>query len=58
MMKIYGLPEYAKDYKFVVYTEDDGDCWFYGAYADWNKAWNVADSINGKVAASDTVEEG
>ena len=58
MMKIYGLPTYAKDYKFVVYIEDGEDRWFYGAYADWCKAWDVASDIGGKVAASDTVEEG
>ena len=49
---INNMPEYAKDYKYIVVTNLDGDLWFWGAYNDRNKANEIALSReNGEVVA-------
>ena len=37
---VYNLPEYAKNYKYIVVNHDEetGDLWFYGAWNDVSKA--------------------
>ena len=47
---INNLPNYAKDYKFIVYTEVNGEKWFYGAYNDAQWAREVAAMVEGYVA--------
>lgn len=49
-MKINNLPDYATEYKFIVYRVVDGEKWFYGAYNDYGRAMYVAGTIGGKVA--------
>lgn len=48
-MKINRVPQYAADYKYIVYRVVDGQNWFYGAYNDVNKAAQVAAEIRGFV---------
>lgn len=46
---IHNAPDYAKDYPFiVVYRADDG-LWFYGAYEDRRKAWDVEFEVRGTI---------
>lgn len=47
---INNLPEYAKEYKFIVYIEVDDEKWFYGAYNNAEKAREVANTVDGKIA--------
>ena len=47
-MIINNIPEYAKNYTYLVARDDDkGELWFYGAYNDGVKAQQVADEIRG-----------
>jgi hypothetical protein len=48
-MKINNMPEYAKDYKFIVAHFCDGAYWFFGAFNDENKADEVANMIHGYI---------
>lgn len=48
-MKINNLPDYAKNYKFIVCSEVDNELWFYGAYNDYNRAIDIAIEIDGMV---------
>lgn len=41
MKKINNLPEYAREYKFIVAREVAGEFWFYGAYSE-NKVAQIA----------------
>lgn len=41
-VKIYNLPDYAQDYRYIVTTIVDDELWFYGAYNDYEKALLVA----------------
>ena len=49
MTHINNLPDYAKDYDFIVVRFCDNEFWFWGAYETFNRAQNVADEINGIV---------
>lgn len=46
---IRNMPEYAKDYEFIVATEVDNEFWFYGAYSNGFQAEQVAIEINGVI---------
>lgn len=46
---IKGLPEYAKDYEFVVVRLVNNDFWFWGAYESGFKADRIAQGIGGLV---------
>lgn len=46
---INNMPEYAKDYEFIVAREVDNEYWFYGAYVNGFKAEQVAVEINGVI---------
>lgn len=50
-MIINNIPEYAKNYTYIVARDVDADneLWFYGAYNDGVKAQQVADEIHGHV---------
>ena len=39
---IKNLPDYAKDYKYIVYNHVEHENWFYGAYNSAEKASSVA----------------
>ena len=43
---IHNMPEYAKEYKYIVCTFDCGDLWFYGAYENKHKAKEVSYAIS------------
>lgn len=45
---VYNLPEYAKDYKYIVVNdaEENGDLWFYGAWNDLSGAFAAATEVN------------
>lgn len=47
---INNMPEYAANYKFIVYRVWKGEKWFYGAYNDLQWAKEVAAMIEGFVA--------
>ena len=47
--KIENLPEYAYQYRFIVYRGTDGQQWFWGAYSDAGKACEVAKTVDGYV---------
>lgn len=47
---INNMPEYAVNYKFIVYRVVCGEKWFYGAYNDHDRANNIAKEIGGYVA--------
>lgn len=49
MFNINNLPEYAKDMEFIVATIVDGEFWFYGGYDSIDKAYDVADEIDGVI---------
>jgi len=44
---IHNSPDYAKDYPFIVATKLDNELWFYGAYEDRRKAWDVEFEVDG-----------
>lgn len=46
---INNLPRYAAEYDYIVASVVDGDLWFYGAWNDESRAYEVARSINGTV---------
>ena len=46
---INNLPNYAKDYDFIVARNCDGELWFYGAYKTVEKAVEVAVAVDGHV---------
>lgn len=47
--KIENLPEYAYQYRFIVYRDADGQHWFWGAYSDSRKACEVTKTVDGYV---------
>ena len=51
MEQIMNLPEYAINYPYIVVSEVDGDFWFYGAYATWEKANTAAQMMDGYIIA-------
>ena len=48
-MEIENTPEYAVNYRFIVYRIVDDVRWFYGAWNDGGKAAQVAVEIGGFV---------
>lgn len=52
MMTIQNVPEYAKNYKYIVVRRVDGELYFWGAWNDRNKAKEVAIEIGGEVATN------
>jgi hypothetical protein len=46
---IRNLPDYAKEYTFIVCSEENFEYYFYGAYNDSNKANRIAEEIGGVV---------
>ena len=55
MLKVNNLPEYAKNYNWLACNTVDDELWFYGAYNDHDKAFDVAISIGGVVVLSTSV---
>lgn len=54
MTKINKLPEYAREYKYVVARESDDEMWwFYAAYDDIHTAQAIAKRIGGEVFETD-----
>ena len=49
MAVINNLPEYAKEYEWIVVTECDNEFWFWGAYHKASDAADVANQIDGIV---------
>ena len=54
MTMIYNMPEYAKNYDFMAVTTDGKDFWFYGAYANIERASAAAAEIGGFVINTET----
>lgn len=51
MITINNYQDYARDYEFIVFrTDEDGNCWFYGAYNGYGRAAEVAAEIGGDFA--------
>ena len=46
---VKNLSNYAINYKYIVASDVDGDLWFYGAWNDENRAYEVARNIRGVV---------
>ena len=46
-MTINNLPEYAKEYEWIVATESDNEYWFWGAYHKQYEAAIAAHEIDG-----------
>lgn len=46
---IKNLPEYAIYHTYIVASVCDSNLWFYGAWDDENKAYEVAEVIGGVV---------
>lgn len=46
---INNLPDYATNYNYIVASVLDGDLWFYGAWDNEDKAYDMARIINGVV---------
>jgi len=49
MIKVNNLPEYAKNYNWLVCRVVDGELWFWGAFKDEGKAFEIATNMNGVV---------
>ena len=49
MLNVNNLPEYAKDYSWLVCNVVDDELWFWGAFNDHDKAFKVATDIGGVV---------
>ena len=47
--KIENLPEYAYQYRYIVYRKVNGHIWFWGAYDDAGEACEVAKAVDGYV---------
>lgn len=45
---VYNLPEYAKEYKYIVvnHDEENGDLWFYGAWNDLSGAFAATSEVD------------
>ena len=48
MMTINNLPAHARG-QYIVARDVDGELWFYGAYAQYSKAQEVANQVDGLV---------
>ena len=49
MIKVNNLPEYAKNYNWLVCRVVNGELWFWGAFNDHDKAREIAIDVNGTV---------
>jgi hypothetical protein len=49
MTQIQNMPNYAKDYDYIVATNVKGTYWFWGAYNDRDRANEVALEEGGRV---------
>ena len=49
MVKVNNLPEYAKNYNWLVCRVVDGALWFWGAFNDHDKAFETAMDVGGVV---------
>ena len=47
-MKVYNVPQYAYEDRFIVAREYDGEFWFWGSYPNIREATNVAWEIGGE----------
>ncbi len=54
-MRINNLPEYAREYSYIVATADGEDLWFWGAYKTAASADRAADEIDGIVITSNSI---
>ena len=45
MMTIQNVPEYAKNYKYIVARRVDGELYFWGAWNDKDKANNISHEL-------------
>lgn len=52
MKNINNLPDYVKEYRYIVANEIDGELWFWGAWNDKAKANTVANEIDGIVVTN------
>lgn len=48
-MKIYNLPEWAWERRFIVFRLVEGDAWFFDAWDAYEKALKQAVEIGGQV---------
>lgn len=48
-MKTLNIPEYAKQYQFIVCRDVENTLWFWGAFSDVLKAQKVAIEIGGVI---------
>ena len=46
---INNLPDYAKEYKYIVTRECENEFWFYGAFNESDRANRAAEEVNGVV---------
>lgn len=45
MMTIQNMPEYAKNYKYIVARRVDGELYFWGAWNDKDKANSISHEL-------------
>ena len=55
-VKIHNVPEYAWDYKFIVYSNCNGEFWFFGAYNEVSKALAAFTEAQGGIENTENVE--
>ncbi len=56
-MTVLNVPEYAKEYEYVVARMVDGDAWFWGAYHTYEDAKQAAAYFeDGQVVAIEALE--
>lgn len=48
-MKVNNLAEWAKEKKYIVVRDVDGEWWFYDAWVDFEKALKQAREVNGQI---------
>lgn len=56
MIKVNNVPEYAKDYAYMVARDCDGELWFWGSFNDCGKAHQVASEVDGQAFHTDEIE--
>lgn len=51
-IKVNNVPDYAKNYKYIVYREaSDRSFWFWGAFDDAKEAFRIAKEIDGALCS-------
>lgn len=58
MTQIQNMPNYAKDYNYIVATNVKGTYWFWGAYNDRDRANEVALEEGGRVFRNEQQKRG